>query len=270
MWPSCGREHLVRRDVRVLVAQPRRVLAGRQVVHALVGQPRDMGVQHADVDLLPLPGQVAMPQRRQDADAAIQPGEQVGHRHADLLRQPVGLAGQAHDAAHRLDQAVVARPRRIRPGLAEAGDRAVDQPRKPGMQLLVAQAVFRQRADLEVLHQDVAAGDQLQRDLLAFRLADIQRDRLLVAVDADEIGAFLVPGIDRRREAARVVAGARPLDLDHVGAQVGQHLRAGRPCQHTGQVENAQALQGTRRLGPGRFGHIASPRCRLILPAVPR
>ncbi len=191
MWPSCGREHLIRHDVRMLVAQPRRVFTGRQVVHPLVRQPCHVRVQHADIDLLPLPGQVAMPQRRQDADAAVQPGEQVRHRHADLLRQSIRLAGQAHDAAHRLDQAVIARPRRIRPGLAEPGDRAIDQPRKLRVQLLVAQAVFRQRADLEVLHQDVAVGDQLQRDLLAFLLADIQRDRLLVAVDPNEIGALL-------------------------------------------------------------------------------
>ena len=122
------------------------------------------------------------------------------------------------------------------------------------MQLFVAEAVFGERADLEVLDQDIGLGDQLQRDLLALLLADIQRDRALVAVDADEVGAFLGAGHERGREAARVVAGARPLDLDDIGAKVGQHLRAGRTRQHPGEVEYAQAFQRA-----GGVGHSVSP-----------
>ena len=56
----------------------------------------------------------------------------------------------------------------------------------------------------------------------------------------------LVFGMYGRSKAARVVAGAGPLDLDHVGAEIAQHLRAGRPCQHPRQVEHAQALQTAR------------------------
>ena len=50
-------------------------------------------------------------------------------RHADLLRRAVGLAGQVHDPAHALDDEVVAGARRVGAVLAEAGDRAIDQPR---------------------------------------------------------------------------------------------------------------------------------------------
>ena len=52
----------------------------------------DVGIQHADVDLLAVPGRIAMAQRRQDADATIQAGEQIGDGNADLLRQAVRLA----------------------------------------------------------------------------------------------------------------------------------------------------------------------------------
>src|SRR3546814_13617258 len=45
------------------------------------------------------------------------------------LAEFVLLAGHAHQPAHALDQEVVAGARGIGPGLAEAGDRAVDQPR---------------------------------------------------------------------------------------------------------------------------------------------
>ena len=38
------------------------------------------------------------------------------------------------------------------------------------MQLLIAEAIPRQRADLEVLHQDVALLDQPLRDRLPLRL----------------------------------------------------------------------------------------------------
>ena len=46
--------------------------------------------------------------RREHADAAVEAGEEVGDRHADLQRRAVRGAGQRHDAAHRLHQRVVA------------------------------------------------------------------------------------------------------------------------------------------------------------------
>jgi len=39
-----------------------------------------------------------------------------------------------------------------------------------------------------------------------------------------------------RAEGARVVAGPRPFDLDHLGAEIGQHLRRKRPRQHARQI----------------------------------
>ena len=219
------------------------IFPSRQVVHALVGQPGGMRVQHADVDLLPLPCRIAMAQRGKDADAAIQAGEQVGDRHAYLLRHPVRLPGQAHHPAHRLDQAIVAGSWRVRSGLPEAGNRAVDQAWKHCVQIIVTQSVFRQRADLEVLHQYVALRNQLARDRLAFRSRDVERDRALVAIDADEIGALLSARHGGRSETAGVVAAARLLDLDHIGAQITEHLRAGRPGQDARQVEHLQPPQ---------------------------
>ena len=50
----------------------------------------------------------------------------------------------------------------------------------------------------------------------------------------------------RRAPAARVVAGARALDLDDVGAQVGEGHRAERAGQHAREVGDEQAVQGGR------------------------
>jgi hypothetical protein len=42
--------------------------------------------------------------------------------------------------------------------------------------------------------------------------------------------------------AARDVAGARPLDLDHISAEPGEKLGAGRPRLDVGEVEDANAV----------------------------
>ena len=50
------RHNLIRKDVRVHIAYAVGVLAGREIVHALVGEPADMGVEHTDVDKLTFAG----------------------------------------------------------------------------------------------------------------------------------------------------------------------------------------------------------------------
>src|SRR3546814_5526033 len=78
------------------------------------------------------------------------------------------------------------------------------------------------------LHQDVALARQFAAEITAGIGAQIDRDALLVPVDREEVGALAsqagrVPG-------AAVVAAVRILDLDHLGAEVGQHhgeIRAG-------------------------------------------
>ena len=44
-------------------------------------------------------------------------------------------------------------------------------------------------------------------------------------------------------ERARLVAGPGRLDLDHVGAHVGQHLPAERPGHHLAELDHAQAVE---------------------------
>ena len=52
-----------------------------------------------------------------------------------------------------------------------------------------------------------------------------------------------VPGrVERRTETTRLVAGRR-LDLDHVGAVIGEDLRAQRTGEHARQVDDDESLQ---------------------------
>ena len=74
----------------------------------------------------PLPVRCAPGERGQDGDRDPQAGSQVGDRQAGLHRAAAPLAGQAHDAAHRLEHGVVALLLRVRARLAEAGARDVD------------------------------------------------------------------------------------------------------------------------------------------------
>jgi hypothetical protein len=53
-------------------------------------------------------------------------------------------------------------------------------------------------------------------------------------------------GQEGRAPAAGVVAAAGALDLDHLGAEVGQGLGAPGPGQHARQVEHAHAIQRAR------------------------
>ena len=115
-------------------ALPRRAgrLAGREVVRALVGEDRDLRVEQREVEMLAGAGLRAVRERGADARSlAYMPVIRSAIGMPTLLRpaagQVVALAGDAHQPAHALDHEVVAGPLAARPGLAEAGDRAVDE-----------------------------------------------------------------------------------------------------------------------------------------------
>jgi hypothetical protein len=66
-----------------------------------------------------------------------------------------------------------------------------------------------------------------------------------------------LPPAPRRRGraavAARFVAAAGLLDLDDLGAEVGEHLARERPREDAGQVDDANAVELAR--------HLLSPTC---------
>jgi hypothetical protein len=67
---------------------------------------------------------------------------------------------------------------------------------------------------------------------------EIEADRALVAVDADEIGRVVL--VEGRAPVAHLVAGGR-LDLDHVGAMVGENLGAIGTTKHAREIDDAQS-----------------------------
>jgi hypothetical protein len=110
--------------------------------------------------------------------------------------------------------------------------------RESGAQHDVADAPFVQRARLEILDQDVGAFQHLHQNGAPALGSKIEPDRALVAVDADEIGRILA--MERRSPVAHLVAGGR-LDLDHVGAVIGEDLRAIGAAEHAREIDHAQS-----------------------------
>ena len=224
--------------------------AGDQIIERLERQRADGGIDQRGVDIAAAAGVLAAGERGENADRGIDAGENIGDRHADPHRRPVRRAGHAHDAADALRHQIVAGARRRRPGLAEAGHRAIDQAGIVGGEALVIEAEFGEPADLEILDQHVGARRELFDDALAFRLGEIGDDRALAAIGAMKIGGRQIAAVGRRHEGrtpgAGVVARALALDLDDVGAEIGKDLPGPRPGQDAGKLQHAQSGEWTR------------------------
>src|SRR5262249_31422157 len=159
---------------------------------------------------------------------------------ADLHRWAVGKAGEVHDAGLALNDEVVARAAGLRAGLTEAGDGAIHEPRVETAQRFEAEPDPLHRPRTEVFDADGALARELSEDLEALGGLEVERDALLSAVDGHEVRRLAA---DERRPASRVVALARLLDLDDLGAHVGEHHRAEGTGQHAREIEHADATK---------------------------
>ena len=141
------------------------------------------------------------------------------------------------------------------PRLPVAGDRRVDDARVDRRDRVVVHAQRGDDTGPEAFDDHVGVLRQRQERVAAPRVLEVERDAALVAIH----GA--VEGRDGSRpvaEVARIVAGAGVLDLDHVGAEVGEIERADRARQQPRQVEHADALErGGGVRGSPRGGGLA-------------
>ncbi len=226
-------------------AHPLGDFAGNEPVGRLVGQHGRLGLEQGDVDMLAFTGGPGVQQRGEDGVGGVESGEQVGHGDPDLHWRAVRLAGDRHQPAHGLNHVVVAGAPGVRTGLAEACDRAIDQPGIEGGEARIVQAVLGEAADLEVLHQHLGPGGEGAHQGGPLRVGDVHRHRALVAVGREEIGGVAPApvglGDERRAPPAGFVTRARPLDLDHLGSKVGQRLGRPRSSQNPREVEHGDA-----------------------------
>src|SRR5690606_15882438 len=121
-------------------------------------------------------------------------------------------------------------------------DRGINHPRVKLLDAFPGEAHAVEHARREVLHQHVAGLDQALQHLLALGMLRIERDGTLVMIEHRKIEAVRIRDIPKL--AAGDIADARPLDLDDVGTEPSEKLRAGRTRLHVREIENTDAFQG--------------------------
>src|SRR5205085_4421904 len=148
-------------------------------------------------------------------------------------RRTVAKAGRRSRTAGTLrdilvDLAVLIRTR------AEALDRGNDHARIELIDMLPSKPHAVERARRKILHQDVALLDQPFENFFALGMLGIDGDRSLAAVKHREIEA--VGALHVAQLSARDVAHAGTLNLNDVGAHIGEELGASGPGLHMREV----------------------------------
>lgn len=176
-----------------------------------------------------------------DGEGGIQAGGEVVDGHAAFHGGAAFFAGDAHQPAHGLQRQVEAAFLAARAALAVRRYRTIDQARVARAHGLLPQPQAVHDAGAVVFDQYVGAGDQLDGCVALGLVLQVQGDRALVAVQGGEV---LAVAIGDGRPAAQGVACAGRLDLDDVGAHVGQQHAAERAGGHVADFDDAYACEG--------------------------
>jgi hypothetical protein len=201
-------------------ASPRAPWLGA-AVHRVVhreADPLGQRLEQRHLKVLALAGVFPLVERGQDAAERVHAAGYVGHRDAGLHLVGLG-AGDRRDPRLALDEQVVGLLVAVGAVVPVTRHPAHDQPGMLGAQHVRCQAEAVGGTRREVLHEHVRAGQQFVEHLSVAGVLEVQRDGLLVAVEPDEVAGQAVDG---GVVGAGEVAGARPLDLDHPGAEVGE------------------------------------------------
>ena len=201
---------------------------------------RHRGLEERGVDELPESRALAVFERAQNPVGGEEPGAEVGQRHAGLGRR-VLVPGHADDPAHALGDQVIAAARRVRPRAAEPAHRAIDEPRVHRGERLVPEAQPLGHARPVILDEDVRGLREALDDLDTFGRLEVDREPALAPVHRHESRAVAV--LRDRRQLARGLARDGRLDLDDVGAHVGEVHRAERRRHRLREVDDAETLE---------------------------
>ena len=220
------------------------------------------------VDPLAVAGRVAMEQRHHRRGGRVgrthHLGRMTGRAQRIFLADVIDQRGRVvAGQTHRAFDEVGALPIAIRTGLPERRDRGDDQPRIQRVQSLVAETEALEIAGPMILDEDVGVGDQALEDLGAARRRRIEGQAFLAGVEVEKEAALLgMRHVARiRRMAARLVAAPGRLDLDDLGAHVGEHLAAHRTRDHLGVLDYPQVVQRrVRQLGSSLTGRVSGNR----------
>ncbi len=236
------REHLVGSDHREAGSLPRRHGAVREEADEVVPDVAEGGLVQGRVDERAGAAALALEQGGDDAERRPHARPHVDQRRADAHARPPRLARHADEAAGRLHERVVTRLGRERPDVPVGADRAVDEALVASAQRVGAEAHALREPGPKALEEHVRAVDEAQDGVPAALVAQRDGERALARVHGQEHRALAVP--EGRAPRTCVVPGVRPLDLDHVGAERGEDLRAVRAGDRRRHVDDAHARDG--------------------------
>ena len=211
------------------------------------------GLLHRLVDVLAAPGSGAVVVGDHRADDGLRGGLGIALRCGGSDRLSAGRAAERGEAAHRRADQVRRLPVRVGAVLPEGSDRGHHQPRIAGVDRLPAQVDRSHCAGRGRFDDEVGLIDELEEEFAPARRAQVERRAAFGVVEGPpEERAFGVRFVViEGRAPARAGGLAGRLELDHVGAQLGEHA-PGQHAELVGQVEHAE---GGKRSARSVVGH---------------
>src|SRR5690606_32613686 len=100
-------------------------------------------------------------------------------------------------------------------------------------------------------HDDVGLPREVVEDAPALWVREVQRERALAPVGGGEVGRAVGGGVLLRQLPAprHVAAGGWVLDLDDLGAQLGEELADAGPSEYARQLDDEEVGEGHGRGG---------------------
>ena len=231
-------------------ARERRQPRAREILDTHEGMrvQRDGRAQDGGLHPLPGPRAPALEERREDPRAGQQRQRRVVDGDRTRRRRIVsGGHARRHEAAQRLGEDVVSDAPTPRAVGAEGRDGAVDQARVPATALLPAEPEALRHTGAHVRHQDVGPLHEVVQHGPRLPPPEVQAERPLVAVGLDVVTA--ATGVSGHAFVLAPFVARGPLQLDRLGAHVGQVHRRQRPGQVVADVQDLHP--GERPLGVG-------------------
>src|SRR6516225_1172446 len=225
---------------------PRR-FAGARHIRETRAHVVDHRILHRHLQPAALAGAIALVQGAEDGGCHQHTRAGVPKAQARFDRRAVGLAGDADWAPGSLRDHVEGEPLLVRATTAEALDLAIDDAGVELFDRFVIETEALDRARRHVFDRDIGLFQHFLDDIEALRRFQIYRQRLLVDVELVKIPGVVV-GLTRAQPAARI-APPWVLDLDHLGAEPGEHLGRGGTRLELGEIHHLDALQKVELLG---------------------
>ena len=242
--PVGGVEGLVRHEVVARGARALRLVAAEQVAVQRACDPGHSGFEQRGVDHAAFAGAVALLQRGENADGRPHAGRGVVDCRRAERRRILRTAGQRHHRAKSLRQRIKAGRIAHRSLVAERPDRAIDQPRIDRSHHVGTDADLLDNAGPEILDHHIGIAYQKLQPLDIGLGFDVDGDRPLVAIGGVEHQRGIVD--EGRSPHPRIVAAIGLLDLDHVGAHVGEDGAGQRACERLAHLDHLDACKRSR------------------------